>query len=340
MRLLITGGAGFIGSHLADLALARGDEVVVLDDLSTGRRENLREAERGFGDRLRFERGSVLDQERLFELVAGADLVVHLAAAVGVRLVLEHPVRTLETNVEGTRNVLAAAARHGVRCVLASSSEVYGRSPDLPFREDGALLLGATNEPRWSYACSKALGEWLALAHARESGLEVVLVRFFNVVGPRQRGRYGMVLPNFVRQALACEPITVFGDGRQTRCFLDVSDAVAAVLRLAEEPRAVGEVFNVGATREVSIEALARLVRSELASFSPIVHMPYREAYGTSMTDLPRRVPDTSKLEAAIGFRPALTLAQSVRRVASAQAEAARAGRARCAGAGAQRIDA
>ncbi len=312
-RVLVTGGAGFIGSHLCARLLERGDEVVVLDDLSTGKRENLAEIDAA---NLSFVEGSVLDTELVDELVAASDRVFHLAAAVGVRLILDEPVRTLETNVEGTRAVLGAAARHGVRALFASSSEVYGRSDELPFQEDAAVVLGATSEPRWSYACSKAFGEWLAFAHARADGLDVRIVRFFNIVGQRQRGRYGMVLPNFVRQALADEPITVFGDGQQTRCFLHVGDAVDAVVRLSEEPRARGRVFNVGATREVAIGDLAALVRSELGSASPIVRMPYREAYGMSITDLPRRVPDVARLHACIGFTPRVSLEAAIHDVA------------------------
>ena len=294
--------------------LAQGDEVIALDDLSTGRRENLAELEGAPG--FRFVRGSAVDAELVDETISGVDRVIHLAAAVGVRLILDEPVRTLETNVEGTRTVLAAAARHGVRCLFASSSEVYGRSSKLPFHEDDSILLGATSEPRWSYACSKAFGEWLALAHARSDGLEVTIVRFFNVVGPRQRGRYGMVLPNFVRQALEGEPITVFGDGRQTRCFLHVDDAVDAVMRLADEPSATGRVFNVGGTREIAIGDLAELVRGELGSASSIVRMPYREAYGMSITDLPRRLPDIRRLEECIGFAPRVSLEAAIHDVA------------------------
>jgi UDP-glucose 4-epimerase len=316
MRTLITGGAGFIGSHLAEHLLARGDEVRVVDDLSTGRVENVPAG-------ATLVEGSVLDAGLVRSLVADADLVFHLAAAVGVRLVLEAPVETIETNVEGARVVLDAAARAGVRCVFASSSEVYGKSERLPFREGDPLLLGATSEPRWSYACSKAMGEWLALAHAREHGLPVTIVRFFNVVGPKQRGRYGMVLPNLVRQALAGEELTVFGDGSQTRCFLHVDDAVEAVLALAGEERALGGVFNVGGTREISIDALAQLVRRELSSSSRIVHMPYREAYGTSIPDLPRRRPDVTRLRELTGFAPRRTLEDAVRDLAHGLTEPA-----------------
>ena len=307
MRTLVTGGAGFIGSHLIESLLQRGDEVWVLDDLSTGLRSNLERF-----PAVRFVEGSVVDHDLVESLVSQCDWVVHLAAAVGVRLILEQPVKTMESNLQGTRAVLNAAAKHGVRVLYASSSEVYGRSEKLPFHEDDSLLLGATSEPRWAYASSKASGEWLALAHARESQLPVTIVRFFNVVGPRQRGRYGMVLPNFVRQALAGEPITVFGDGKQSRCFLHVSDAVRAVLALGGSQGALGRVFNVGAQREIRIGELAELVRDQLQSRSPIVRLPYREAYGMSMTDLQRRVPDVQRLRSELGFEPEQTLEDAI----------------------------
>jgi UDP-glucose 4-epimerase len=307
MRTLVTGGAGFIGSHLIEKLLQRGDEVWVLDDLSTGRRSNI-----DLFPAVRFFEGSVVDDALVESLVRQCDLVLHLAAAVGVRLILEQPVKTMESNLQGTRAVLNAAAKHGVRVLYASSSEVYGRSEKLPFHEDDSLLLGATSEPRWAYASSKASGEWLALAHARESGLPVTIVRFFNVVGPRQRGRYGMVLPNFVRQACLGEPITVFGDGSQSRCFLHVQDVTRAVLQLCSSAGSLGRVFNIGATREITIGNLACLVRDQLQSSSTIVRLPYREAYGMSMTDLQRRVPDVARLEQEIGFRPERCLEDAI----------------------------
>jgi UDP-glucose 4-epimerase len=246
----------------------------------------------------------VLDGARVERLVEGVDTVFHLAARVGVALVAECPRATLEDNVLGTRNVLAAPARRGRRVVLASSSEVYGRNQDPPFAEDGPLLLGATNEPRWSYACSKAWGEWLAFAHARESGLEVLVPRFFNVVGPRQRGDFGMVLPRFVRAARAGQPITVHGDGTQTRCFLHVEDALTAVLALLDAPAAWGSVVNVGSDEEVTIGDLAERVRAAAGGAAPIAHMPFAEVYGVSMHDFARRVPDLARLRALTGFRP------------------------------------
>jgi UDP-glucose 4-epimerase len=299
MKLLVTGGAGFIGSHLCERLLARGDEVTCLDDLSSGRESNLQacRGEPGF----ELVRGSVLDEGLVAELVGGVQGVFHLAARVGVRRVLEEPSRTLETNLVGTRHVLEAAARRGARVLLSSSSEVYGRNEAPPFAEDAALLTGATREPRWSYAASKAMAEALVFAQARERGLQAVVVRFFNVVGPRQRGCYGMVLPRFVQAALAGTPLEVYGDGTQTRCFLHVADALEAVLALWDEPRALGQVVNVGSPHEVSIGALAECVRRAARSDSPIVHMPYREAYGTEMTDFPRRVPSRTRLEALVG---------------------------------------
>lgn len=311
MRVLVTGGAGFIGSHLVERLLARGAEVAALDDLSSGSPANLARCL----DDPRFDliEGSVLDRDLVERASEGRDAVFHLAAAVGVARVLERPSATLETNAVGTSHVLAAATRARARVVLASSSEVYGRSEQLPFRESDPLLLGSTAEPRWAYACSKAIGEWMGFAHAREHGLELVVVRFFNVVGPRQHGRYGMVLPRFVRAAVAGEPITVYGDGRQTRCFLHVADALDALLALSDAVRAAGTAVNVGSEEEVSIAELALRVKRAAASSSPIVRMPYREAYGTEIADLPRRVPDTRLLRERTGFAPRRDLDSIVR---------------------------
>ena len=301
MRILVTGGAGFIGSHLCEALLARSDEVVCLDDLSTGRARNLDAclAQPAF----ELVRGSVLDEGLVRALVERVDGVFHLAAHVGVRLVLEQPSRTLEVNVLGTRHVLAAAAARGARVLFASSSEVYGRSEHPPFAEDDALLSGATREPRWSYACSKAMGEALAFALARERGLPLVVVRFFNVVGPPQGACYGLVVPRLLRAARSGAPLEVYGDGTQTRCFLHVTDALAAVLALWDEPRAHGQVVNVGSAHEIEIGALAERVRRAAHSSSAIVHMPYREAYGTEMSDFRRRVPSLARLEGLIGPR-------------------------------------
>jgi UDP-glucose 4-epimerase len=310
MKVLITGGAGFIGSHLSERLLEAGAHVLVLDDLSTGAIANIEHliGRDGFGYRI----GSVREAPLVAELVDRCDVTVHLAAAVGVRLIVEKPVHTIETNVHGTEVVLNAVARKGKKVVIASTSEVYGKSLKPAFSEDDDLVLGPTLHSRWAYACSKALDEWLALAYMREKGVPVVIARFFNTVGPRQTGRYGMVLPTFVRQALAGEPITVYGDGEQSRCFGHVSDAVEAVLRLIQAPAAVGNVFNVGADEEVTMNQLAELVRDMAGSRSPIVHVPYTEAYPAGFEDMARRVPDVRKLERTIGFRPRTPLRQIV----------------------------
>jgi UDP-glucose 4-epimerase len=315
MRVLITGGAGFIGSHLADRMLARGDDVVVIDDFSSGSPDNIAHL-RG---NARFECvvGSASDVEVVTALVARSDAIVHLAAAVGVRLILESPVRTIENNLFGTAVVLTAAAdahKAGNRktVLLASTSEVYGKGNRPPFREDDDLTLGPTTNSRWAYACSKAMDEWLGLAHWREHGLPVIIARLFNTVGPRQTGRYGMVLPNFTEQALAGEPITVFGTGRQSRCFCHVSDTVEAIIRLMNTPGTEGQVFNVGSDREISMRDLAELVRQTADSESPIELVPYEEAYAEGFEDMERRVPDCGKIEKWTGFRPQRSLEQII----------------------------
>ncbi len=300
MRVFITGGAGFIGSHLSEQLLDRGDRVTVLDDLSTGGMENIAHlvGREGFEHRV----GSAIDAPLVSELVDTADVTVHLAAAVGVRLIVERPVHTIETNVRGTEVVLAAAAKKRKLVVLASTSEVYGKGIKIPFTEDDDLKLGPTMHSRWAYACSKALDEWLALAYHREKRVPVIIARFFNTVGPRQTGQYGMVLPNFAQQALQGEPIRVFGSGEQSRCFGHVADAVESIIRLIHTPAAVGEVINVGTDREVTINRLAEMVRDEARSESEIVHVPYNEAYAKGFEDLERRVPDPSKLARLTGF--------------------------------------
>jgi UDP-glucose 4-epimerase len=313
MRTLITGGAGFIGSHLADRLLAEGHTVFVMDDLSTGSFENIAHLKGRPG--FQYTIDSVINERALAEFVDQCDTVYHLAAAVGVRLIVEAPVRTIETNVHGTEVVLKQAAKKGKMVLIASTSEVYGKSTDVPFREDGDLALGATSRHRWAYACSKALDEFLALAYWREKKLPVVIVRLFNTVGPRQTGRYGMVVPTFVQQALAGDPITVYGDGAQTRCFTDVSDVVSALVSLPQESRAVGGVFNVGNTEEVSIRRLAERVKALTGSPSPIVNVPYDEAYAEGFEDMPRRVPDIGKVSALIGYRPRVDLDETLRRV-------------------------
>jgi UDP-glucose 4-epimerase len=306
MRVLITGGAGFIGSHLADACLARGDEVFVLDDLSTGSIDNIRHL-RGL-PRFHYTIESVHHAPTVAELVDQCDVVIHLAAAVGVRLIVESPVRTIETNVHGTEVVLAAANKKKKKVLIASTSEVYGLSADVPFREDGCLVLGPTSKGRWSYACSKAIDEFLALAYWRERKLPTVIVRLFNTVGPRQTGQYGMVVPTFIKQALTGRPITIHGDGTQSRCFTDVSDVVAALLGLMDHPGAVGEVFNIGSSEEVTIADLAARIKALTGSVSEIVHVPYEQAYGEGFEDMPRRVPDIGKVAALIDYRPRRSL--------------------------------
>lgn len=317
MNVLITGGCGFIGSHLAERLLARGDSVTVLDDLSTGSMDNVAHlvGRPGFQHRI----GSALDRPLVSELVDRADVTVHLAAAVGVRLIVERPVHTIETNVGATETVLAAAAKKQKLVVVASTSEVYGKSTLVPFREDHDLQLGPTSHSRWAYACSKALDEWLSLAYAREKHVPVIIARFFNTVGPRQTGRYGMVLPTFARQALRGEPITVYGSGDQSRCFGHVRDAVESVVRLIDTPSAIGEVFNIGSTEETTIRSLAERVRDAAGSSSTIVTVPYSEAYAAGFEDMQRRVPDVSKLERTTGFRPRTSLADIVRDVVDDQ---------------------
>ena len=313
MRILITGGAGFIGSHLAERYLNRGDEVYALDDLSTGSIDNIRHLKAN--PRFHYTIASVHNVPVVAELVDVADIVIHFAAAVGVKLIVESPVRTIETNVGGTEVVLAAAAKKRKKILIASTSEVYGLSDQVPFREDGNLVMGATTKGRWSYACSKAIDEFLALAYWREKKLPVVVTRFFNTVGPRQTGRYGMVIPTFVRQALSGKPITVHGDGSQTRCFCDVDDVVDAVVKLMDHPKAVGEVFNIGSSEEVSIAELAEIVKVAADSRSEIVQIPYSEAYEEGFEDMPRRVPDTTKIRKLVGFNPSLNLEQIIERV-------------------------
>jgi len=306
MRALITGGAGFIGSHLAEAMLAVGDSVFVLDNLSTGSMENIVHLKGRAG--FEYFIDSVENEGLLAELVDRADVIFHLAAAVGVKLIVEQPVRTIETNVHGTEIVLKHANKKKKLVVIASTSEVYGKSEDVPFREDSDLVLGPTPKHRWAYACSKAIDEFLALAYWKERQLPVIVVRFFNTVGPRQTGQYGMVIPNFVRQALAGEPLTVFGDGTQSRSFTHVADVVQALLKLVREPRAIGQVINIGTTGEISILKLAERVRELSGSKSAIKLVPYDEAYESGFEDMPRRVPDLSKITALIGYKPRFTL--------------------------------
>jgi len=306
MRALITGGAGFIGSHLSETLLAHGHDVLILDDLSTGSIDNVAHLKGRPG--FEYFIDSVDNEPLLAELIDRSDVVFHFAAAVGVKLIIEQPVHTIETNVHGTEVVLKHANKKKKLVVIASTSEVYGKSVDLPFREDSDLVLGPTVKHRWAYACSKAIDEFLAVAYWKERKLPIIIVRFFNTVGPRQTGRYGMVIPNFVRQALAGEPITVFGDGTQSRSFTHVTDVVEALIKLVIEPKAIGEVVNIGNSQEVTIRDLAERVRTLAGSQSTITLVPYDEAYESGFEDMPRRVPDLTKVTRLIGYTPKYAL--------------------------------
>ena len=313
MRFLITGGAGFIGSHLAERLLDRGDYVVLLDNLSTGSVENIRHLKSR--ERMQHHFDNIENRQLVAELVDDADVVVHLAAAVGVKLIVESPVRTIETNVNGTQMILEAACKKRKLVLTASTSEVYGKNTNVPFHEDADLVLGATTKGRWSYAASKALDEFLALSYWKEKKLPVIVVRLFNTVGPRQTGRYGMVLPNFVKSALDHAPIQVYGNGQQSRCFCDVRDTVESLIRLMDTDKSVGEVINVGNTEEVTIAELAQRVKRLTASSSPIEYIPYDKAYEPGFEDMMRRVPCVDKLQALTGFRPQTSLEEIIDRV-------------------------
>lgn len=306
MRYLITGGAGFIGSHLAEKLLRQGHHVTIIDDLSTGSIRNIEHLKGKAG--FRYVIDTILNRPVLAELVDDCDVLFHLAAAVGVKLIVESPVRTIETNVKGTEAVLECANKKKKKVLLTSTSEVYGKAHKLSFAEEDDLVLGPTGKGRWSYACSKAIDEFLALAYWKEKKLPVVITRLFNTVGPRQTGRYGMVIPTFVRQALLHHPITVYGDGAQSRCFTHVDDAVGALIQLAQHPEAVGQVFNVGNDEAVTIEELARLVKQMTNSPSEIRYVPYDEAYEEGFEDMYRRVPDLSKIQQLIGYHPIKSL--------------------------------
>jgi UDP-glucose 4-epimerase len=309
----ITGAAGFIGSHLVHALLARGDRVLGLDNLSTGHLQNIEHVLDH--PRFHFARASLSEEIVLDRLASEADIIVHLAAAVGVELIVERPVYTIQTNVIGTEAVLRAALRYRSRVLLASTSEVYGKGNKIPFAEDDDIVLGPTSKSRWGYAASKMIDEFLGLAYYQENGLEVVPFRLFNTTGPRQTGRYGMVIPRFVAQALRGEPITIFGDGTQRRCFCDVDDAVRAIVGLAEHPDAAGRVFNIGGHEEVTIRQLAEQVRSIVDSLSEIVYVPYAEAYAAGFEDMLRRVPDTTRIHQLLGWRPETTLSETLVRV-------------------------
>jgi UDP-glucose 4-epimerase len=313
MNALLTGGAGFVGSHLAEALLDRGDRVMVIDNLSTGSMQNIAhlKGRKGF----EYTIDTIMNGPLMAELIDQVDVVFHLAAAVGVKLIVEAPVHTIETNIGGTEVVLTHASKKGKLVVIFSTSEVYGKSVDVPFRETADLVMGPTPKHRWAYACSKAIDEFLALAYYKERKLPVIIIRLFNTVGPRQTGRYGMVIPTFIKQAIAGEPITVFGDGRQSRSFGYVGDIVDGVLRLADEPKAIGEVFNLGNPEEISMMELAHRVKSLTDSASGVVLIPYDEAYEAGFEDMPRRVPDIGKAHALVGFAPTVHLDEILRRV-------------------------
>ncbi len=312
-RVLVTGGAGFIGSHLSEYLLNCGHEVTVVDNLITGSETNISHL-RG-SDRFHFINDTVLNEDLVNRLANQNDLIIHLAAAVGVRWIIDNPLLSIHTNIRATEVVLEAASRSGSKVVVASTSEVYGKNPKPVLSEDDDSVIGATHITRWLYANTKATDEFLALAYSRDMGLPVVIVRFFNTVGPRQTGRYGMVVPNFVRQALNGEPITVYGDGKQTRCFTDVRDSVRAIAELAALSRADGQVFNIGNAREISIRGLAELVVEMTGSRSPIVYVPYDEAYPAGFEDMQRRVPCTDKLRSYIGWAPSIPLEENLERI-------------------------
>ena len=313
MKMLLTGGAGFVGCHLAEALLDQGHGVQIIDDLSTGSMDNIAHLRGRPG--FEYAIDTIMNEPRTAELIDCCDIVFHLAAAVGVKLIVEAPVRTIETNVHGTEVVLKHASKKQKLVVIFSTSEVYGKSTAVPFAEDDDLVMGPTPKHRWAYACSKALDEFLALAYWKERKLPVIIVRLFNTVGPKQTGRYGMVIPNFVRQALTGAPITVHGDGQQTRSFTYVGDVVNGLIALMSDPRAIGQVFNIGNTEEISIAELAFRVKRMTGSASEIVYIPYDQAYEAGFEDMPRRVPNLEKIHRLVGYTPSIGLDEILRRV-------------------------
>jgi len=313
MRILITGGAGFIGSHLCERLLSEGHQVEVIDDLSTGNLENLKYCKDN--KNFRFIYDTVLNENTMHAAIDKCDVIYHLAAAVGVDLIVRQPVRTIETNIKGTEVVLDIARKYNRKVLLASTSEVYGKNEQVPFREEDDSLFGATTYSRWSYACSKAIDEFLGLAYHKQYGLPVIIARFFNTVGERQSGQYGMVIPRFVRAALAGEPITIYGDGKQSRCFGYVMDVIDGITSLVNDPGSYGQVFNIGSTEEISIEALAFKIKSLAGSSSEIIYLPYEEAYGQGFDDMRRRIPSLDKIEKQVGYRPKTSLDQILEKI-------------------------
>jgi len=313
MNYFITGGAGFIGSHLAEKLLSNGETVSIIDDLSTGSIDNIEHLKSNVNFEYKID--SIMNEHLLAELIDKADVVFHLAAAVGVKLIVESPVRTIETNIQGTELVLKMASKKKKKIIIASTSEVYGKGTCMPFKETGDLVFGSTTKGRWSYACSKAIDEFLGLAYYKEKKVPVIIVRLFNTVGPRQTGMYGMVVPTFVKQALLNHPITVYGDGQQTRCFTYVGDVVDALVKISRNPKAVGEIFNIGSTEEISIKELAELVKSMTKSNSEIVYIPYDKAYEEGFEDMQKRIPDLSKIREFIGYKPTTNLKEILEKV-------------------------
>jgi len=313
MKYLITGGAGFIGSHLAEALLAQDKEVFIIDDLSTGNINNISHLKTH--PKFHYRIDTIFNESVLAELIDSCDIVFHLAAAVGVKLIVERPVHTIETNISGTEKVLKQASKKKKLVLLASSSEVYGKGTRVPFKEDDDMLLGPTTKSRWSYACSKAIDEFLALAYRREQQQPVIIARLFNTVGPRQTGQYGMVIPRFIEQALAGKPITVYGDGKQSRCFAYVTDVVGGLIKLASTPKSIGEVFNIGNNEEITIQALAQKIKDKISTQAPIKYIPYNEAYQDGFEDMTRRVPDLSKITRAINYRPTFNIDQILDKV-------------------------
>jgi len=313
MNILITGGAGFIGSHLCEALLTEGHRVSIIDNLSTGKFSNISHLQEN--SNFRYVLGTILERSIIEGLIAEADEIYHLAAAVGVEYIINNPLLSLKTNIIGTENVLEFSNKYKKKVLLASTSEIYGKSEKIPFKEEDDRVLGSTHISRWGYSCSKAIDEFIALAYYREKKLPVVIVRFFNTVGPRQSGQYGMVIPKFVKSALLNHPITIHGDGKQSRCFVDVADAVCGIIALMKEPAAIGQIFNLGNTEEICIEDLAKKIKALVNSNSKIEYIPYEEAYEEGFEDMHRRMPDLTKIKECIGYSPKYNLEMILERV-------------------------